>query len=207
MRRDSSERVKERLAEGYRIDSETGCWIWDKAKNHGGYGVMRVHGRQKRTHRIAYELYVGQIQDGLQIDHLCRVRACCNPDHLEPVTARENVMRSDGFAAINARKVVCVNGHELTGDNVRIDRGHRTCKPCLWERDAEYRAQRKARGNVDPLPRVGSVWVSNDQRARRAVVLEADQTFALLHFPRTGRSSRSRLPLTRHFRLLNEESQ
>lgn len=77
---------------------ERGCWRWQGQKNRFGYGQLNVEVGGKRmclrTHRVSYEAYVGPIPDGLEIDHLCRVRDCANPEHLEPVTRSENVRRS-----------------------------------------------------------------------------------------------------------------
>lgn len=79
------------------VDITPGCWLWTGAKNWTGYGQrsVRVDGkvRTARAHRMAYELLVGPIPEGLTIDHLCRVRHCVNPDHLEPVTMKENARR------------------------------------------------------------------------------------------------------------------
>jgi hypothetical protein len=71
----------------------TPCWIWQNAKNLAGYGVTTVSGTSTRAHRAVYTMLVGPIDPGLQLDHLCRVRACVNPDHLEPVTCAVNVRR------------------------------------------------------------------------------------------------------------------
>jgi hypothetical protein len=76
----------------YRVDPETGCWAW-KTSSAGGYGVIRVNDRTCKAHRVFYEALVGPIPDGLDIDHLCRNKACVNPDHLEPVTTAVNVQR------------------------------------------------------------------------------------------------------------------
>jgi hypothetical protein len=76
------------------VDDTTGCWEWGGATTKGGYGHMRVGDKHPRTHRLAYELLVGPIPDGLEVDHLCGNRLCANPAHLEPVTRTENLRRT-----------------------------------------------------------------------------------------------------------------
>jgi predicted XRE-type DNA-binding protein len=76
---------------GYRMP----CWISNRTKNEHGYTSMRFGGKMMRTHRVFYERKYGQVPDGKKLDHLCRVPACCNPDHLEPVSHRENVRRGN----------------------------------------------------------------------------------------------------------------
>ena len=87
-----------------------GCWEWRGARNTKGYGTIRVdsYGPAKSAHRVAYSEMVGPIEEGLEIDHLCKNRACINPDHLEAVTRTVNVQRVD------QRKGVCKNGHDMT---------------------------------------------------------------------------------------------
>jgi hypothetical protein len=90
-----------------------------------------MDGRTWAAHRAAYTLLVAPIPDGLTIDHLCRNTSCVNPAHLEPVTQRENGLRGTSPAAVNARKVECVNGHPLSGDNLHIGTdGSRRCRIC-----------------------------------------------------------------------------
>lgn len=72
-----------------------GCWEWQGELNRNGYGRVWVNGRRLMAHRVAYQLLVGDIEPGLVLDHLCRNRRCCNPEHLEPVTVRENTLRGD----------------------------------------------------------------------------------------------------------------
>jgi DNA-binding transcriptional regulator YiaG len=109
------------------------CWVWIAGKTQGGYGVFHVNGKSARAHRWSYMHFVGPIPEGLDMDHLCRNRACVCPDHLEPVTERENVLRSPiAPPTINAGKLFCDHGHEFTPENTRILQadGSRQCKEC-----------------------------------------------------------------------------
>lgn len=119
-----------------------GCWLWTGATNRG-YGAFTpvAPGPQLKAHRYAYELEVGPIPDGLQIDHLCRTPLCVNPAHMEPVTSRVNTLRGDTFQAANLAKTHCVNGHEFTPENTlvrkpspRLPNGGRWCRTCNREK-------------------------------------------------------------------------
>ena len=109
-----------------------GCWIWVAGKMESGYGVFWVNPKMHVAHRVAYEALVAPIPSHLQIDHLCRVRHCCNPFHLELVTARENLVRGFGASGLNARKTHCPSGHPYSGDNLKVNRttGGRVCIEC-----------------------------------------------------------------------------
>lgn len=118
------------------VRGEDDCWLWTAALATGGYGLYGVDQRMKLCHRFAYELLVGPIPDGLQIDHLCRNRRCVNPSHLEPVTCRENVLRGMSRAAVNARKTHCPQGHAYDDDNTYITPvGGRNCRACKRARN------------------------------------------------------------------------
>jgi hypothetical protein len=125
------ERAGRKFLEAMSIpEPNSGCWLWLGGLSGGGYGSVSVVDVQATAHRFSYELYKGPIPEGLQLDHLCRNRSCVNPDHLEPVTSRENILRGEGLSAINARKTHCPLGHELTGKNL-ITRGRkRRCRTC-----------------------------------------------------------------------------
>ena len=111
-----------------RVNKTDRCWIWIGAKRPDGYGLFCVNGRLVRAHRWAYENLIGPIPNGLVIDHLCRVPACVNPDHLEPVTDRINILRGVGPSATEAKQVMCKRGkHVLTAR--RYD-GKRHCVEC-----------------------------------------------------------------------------
>jgi len=117
------------------------CWEW-KGRTEYGYGRIDIDGKQVRVHRLSYELFCNDIPDKLVIDHLCRNRACVNPEHLEVVTNKENILRGMGASAINSRKTHCPKKHPLSGENLYIDSstGGRRCLICkrekarLWKR-------------------------------------------------------------------------
>lgn len=107
------------------------CWLWPKFRDRDGYGRAFFRGSTWLAHRASYESLVGPIPDGLTLDHLCRTRACVNPEHLEPVTRGENLLRGETLQGINSRKTRCVNGHEFTPENTYVTRsGHRACRAC-----------------------------------------------------------------------------
>ena len=133
-----------------KVEKTESCWIWVGPLNWRGYGTVRPSGGGTRmAHRVIYECLRGPIPDGLTLDHLCRVRRCVNPEHLEPVTLKENILRGLGPTAINAKKEYCPRGHPLSGDNLvknKLRRGMRECRLCHLRSKAEWqRRYRKKR--------------------------------------------------------------
>lgn len=122
--------------------SDNGCWTWGAAKIQG-YGRFMHNYKSVWAHRLSYECLIGPIPSGLQLDHLCRNRACVNPDHLEPISRHENILRGISPSAENARKTHCIYGHELKGENVYVRPSSpekRECYQCLTDRNrARYR--------------------------------------------------------------------
>ena len=128
----------ERFNEKYTVHEETGCWEWTAGKVPNGYGMFWMDGRHHGAHRVSWLLHKGFIPVGLQLDHLCRVRHCVNPDHLEPVTTQENLLRGETNAAHNAAKTHCPQGHPYAGSNLyRSKTNERYCLTCIRQRKRE----------------------------------------------------------------------
>jgi hypothetical protein len=128
--------VIERLMAKVQV-ADTGCWLWTAALNEWGYGVigLGVAGRSNLAHRAMYVEQVGPIRRDLDLDHLCRVRRCVNPAHLQPVTRRVNLLRGATITAHNAAKTHCPQGHPYSGPNLMtrtLPNGnvHRKCREC-----------------------------------------------------------------------------
>lgn len=113
---------------------ESGCWLWIGAINPGGYGQFWFNGKLIQAHLFSYEQKHGQIPDGLEPDHLCRVHGCVNPDHLEAVTHQENCARGDA-GEHHRKKTHCPQGHPYNGENLYINPdGRRECRICRDQR-------------------------------------------------------------------------
>lgn len=132
------------------IDKSSGCWIFTGSIRRDGYGTIRYDGRSRPVHRVVYELLVAPIPDGLQLDHLCHTndescdggvecphRACVNPDHLEPVTHRENIRRG-----VKSRRTTCPQGHRYDVTIERRGGVERRCSTCT---NAASRRNKRAR--------------------------------------------------------------
>lgn len=112
-----------------------GCWLWIGRTKPDGYVQRRWFGKKVYIHRTAYELEVGAIPDGLVLDHLCRVRHCVNPAHLEPVTTRENIRRGVSVVAQQMSATHCKRGHALVDPNLYYFKsGGKTCRECVIQR-------------------------------------------------------------------------
>lgn len=126
--------LAERLERHYVPEPNSGCWLWLSSVTGPGYGQISDPARRGRpllAHRVSYELHVGAVPDGLDLDHLCRVRSCVNPRHLEPVSRRENLRRGATLTAKNIAATHCPRGHSYTEENtLRTNRGARSCREC-----------------------------------------------------------------------------
>ena len=137
-------RTATRLAEKIEVDPITGCWLWRAFCDEKGYARLCLRFRDRKetkAYRVTYRLFKGDLPPGLEPDHLCRVRSCINPAHLEAVTHAVNNARSNSASALAARKTHCAHGHEFSEANTYCWRGHRKCRPC---RNARLRAGREA---------------------------------------------------------------
>lgn len=117
------------------------CWIFKGCLTGGGYGMTRRRGKGVYTHRFVYQMTKGEIPPELSLDHLCRNRSCCNPEHLEPVTNQENIRRG-AASVVRAWPKHCSRGHDVCHENnlYSKDKPRRVgCKACLREKTRERR--------------------------------------------------------------------
>ena len=124
-----------------------GCWIWTASTRNEGYGCYWFRNKLWRAHRVSWTLLKGEIPEGMLVLHKCDIPQCVNPDHLEVVSFRENVLRGTQPTAINAMKTHCSNGHEFTPENTKFYRNrhtHRICIKCSIEKSIRLKEQRRA---------------------------------------------------------------
>ncbi len=140
-------RLNWKVQRNIHVNSESGCWDWGGTVREDGYG--KYH--KTYSHRLVYVALIGPIPDGLELDHLCRNRRCCNPLHLEAVTRRVNILRSPIAApAFQRNKTACPKGHPLDGDNVRMESSNgRQWRACVTCRRAKDERRRRAVGMVE----------------------------------------------------------
>lgn len=118
-----------------KIDFGPGCWLWMGATQSRGYGSLVYNAQAWLAHRFVYTRMVGDIADGMTLDHLCMVKTCVNPLHLEEVTSVENKRRE------TSARIHCLRGHPLAEANLRTNaRGHRSCKTCAIDLQRTRRA-------------------------------------------------------------------
>ena len=129
-------------------EPNSGCWIWlgGLRSKKDGYGGCDWEGKSWRTHRLVYTLLRKAVSNKLDIDHLCRNRICCNPDHLEPVTRAKNIARGNGVAPNNLRKTHCPQEHAYTSENTYIWKQQRFCRTCsnIYKRNYKEQKRREA---------------------------------------------------------------
>lgn len=112
------------------IHKTESCWLWTAARSTAGYGRVQWKGRLQQAHRVAYEMAYGPIPDGLDLDHLCRNRACVRPTHLDPVTRQVNLLRGETVPAALVSRTECRHGHKFTPENTYMWRNARYCVTC-----------------------------------------------------------------------------
>ena len=143
----------ERIVKSVSPEPNTGCWLCTLSDNGRGYGRVVINGRAMQAHRVIYEQFRGPIPPMMDLDHLCRMKLCVNPDHLEPTTHRENVKRGLAGATTTARqraKTHCPFGHEYSGVNLIVKpNGARGCRACAKRRD-KVRTLLRPRKHITP---------------------------------------------------------
>ena len=165
---------RDRLARHVAEDPD-GCWLWEggvKGSPGMPYGAVKYRRVSYLAHRLAYELLIGPIPEGMQLDHLCRVRLCFNPRHLEPVTPRENMIRGTGPSARNSVKEHCLHGHPLSGANLyvytRSGETARACRACRLATCRKFdRVKRKGRWHDPSVREYRNEWRRRHRAKRR----------------------------------------
>lgn len=143
--------------ERLRIVTDSGCWEWQGRIDKGGYGRKKIRKdgiNYYNVHQVSFVVYNGDIPFGNEIDHKCRNRKCFNPDHLQAITKKENILLGIGPTAVNARKTHCNRGHPLSGDNLYVFKdGRRDCKLCQRIRGLRWwRANRSSTSSTRAVP-------------------------------------------------------
>lgn len=138
--------VLDRLIANLEVDGD--CWLWSRSTTDDGYGQISVKRAMIRAHQVVYELFVGPVPAGLQLDHTCRTSRCANPWHLDPVTSAENTRRGNACLSLPDRSkwTHCVNGHAFDERNTYVHpvTGYRNCRRCRADRQKVYDDARRA---------------------------------------------------------------
>jgi hypothetical protein len=122
--------------------TKDGCWEWTGARER--YGFFQLRNKTALAHRVSWSLWFGEIPEGCTLDHLCRNKLCVNPAHLEPVSHKTNIHRSEGLAAKNRLKSHCPLGHPYSKRNTYIHNGKRHCVICKNRKCLDYYYKKKA---------------------------------------------------------------
>ncbi len=132
---------QERFNQKWIPEPNSGCWLWTACQNNKGYGSIRINGKMMLAHRFSYEIHRGSIPEKLSLDHLCRTPLCVNPNHLEIVTHRQNVLRGISPMAKYAKQTHCKRGHLFSKENIydvsNWKQKSRPCKICRKQRYQE----------------------------------------------------------------------
>lgn len=148
----------DRFKEKYEVDESTGCWIWNGATQSKGYSQFWDGEGSVGGHVWSHLHFIGPIPDGMIVNHkchdwadppceevMCIHRRCVNPDHIEAVPPRENIMSkgSRSPSKVNSEKTHCIHGHELSGRNLMVKNGKRQCRECQYAAQRRWQARNK----------------------------------------------------------------
>ena len=185
--------VIQAIKERYIPEPISGCWIWLGIPDKDGYGRFRIRKSQMPAHRVVYEFMKSPIPVGLTLDHKCRNKICVNPNHLEPVTNKINILRGVGAAAINSRKTQCLNKHRLSSDNLvksYLNKGQRVCAICFKEYCRIWKERNREKSNG-----YSKKWrINNPQKVKeRKLRYEAEHRSLINQYARKWRARQKAL--------------
>lgn len=129
-------------------EPNSGCWLWTGALGRDGYARINILGKSAQAHIWSYRHFVGEVLEGLELDHVCRVRCCVNPGHLESVTHFENMRRSPLHGM---HRTYCAQGHEYTKENTYQSK-QRHCRTCGQAASRRYKAMKRAKLSCEAVP-------------------------------------------------------